>query len=44
MSNHKVIIIVIVAVILLSLSFGAGFLIAKETHPAPIIIEKCSGS
>lgn len=26
----------------LALSFGVGYLTAKEAHPAPIIIEKCS--
>ncbi len=28
--------------LLLTLSFGVGYLVAKEVHPAPIIIEKCS--
>ncbi len=38
----KTVVILILSVLLISLSFGVGYLIAKEANPAPIIIEKCS--
>ncbi|MDI6820884.1 MAG: hypothetical protein QMD65_01765 [Patescibacteria group bacterium] len=28
--------------IVVTLSFGIGYLVAKEANPAPIIIEKCA--
>lgn len=38
----KWLIFAFVLFLLLALSFGVGYLTAKEAHPAPIIIEKCS--
>lgn len=38
--NHLWIMSILVLVLLLTLSFGFGYLVAKETNPAPIIIEK----
>ncbi len=35
-------IIIAVLLLLVSTSFGAGYLIAKQANPAPIIIQKCS--
>jgi len=43
MSNGtKWIIIAAVLLLFISISFGAGYLVAKQANPAPIVIEKCS--
>ena len=42
MSTSKLILIVFGFLLLLSLSFGLGYLVAEESNPAPIVIEKCS--
>ena len=34
--------ILLVAVLVVSLSFGMGFIAGKDASPAPIVIEKCS--
>ena len=40
--NLKWIVFWSASILLLFISFGAGYLMAKEVNPAPIIIEKCS--
>jgi len=40
--NKRVILIALLLFLIISLSFGLGYLLARETNRAPIIIEKCS--
>ncbi|MEK7624644.1 MAG: hypothetical protein AAB404_02935 [Patescibacteria group bacterium] len=40
--NKGNILIILSLVLMISLSFGLGYLLARETNQAPIIIEKCS--
>jgi len=40
--NKRAILIVLLLFLIISLSFGLGYLLARETNRAPIIIEKCS--
>ncbi|MFA5084288.1 MAG: hypothetical protein WC475_02815 [Candidatus Paceibacterota bacterium] len=40
--NKRNIIIVFLLLLVISLSFGLGYLFARENNHAPIIIEKCS--
>lgn len=42
-TKAKLVILAVILALLLGLSFGAGFLVAKQAEPAPIIIEKYSG-
>jgi len=43
MSNKaRWVMIIAVLIVLVSTSFAAGYLIARQTNPAPIIIQKCS--
>jgi uncharacterized protein YpmB len=42
MSRLKIITIVLLLFLIVSLSFGLGYLLARETNRSPIIIEKCS--
>ncbi|MEK7542949.1 MAG: hypothetical protein AAB503_01420 [Patescibacteria group bacterium] len=41
-TTGKWILLGFILALLLGLSFGAGFLIANQARPAPIVIEKCS--
>ena len=41
-NNRKYLLISALAFLIFSLGFGIGYLIAKESSPAPIIIEKNS--
>jgi len=43
-SNKRNIIIILLVILIVSLSFGLGYLFARENHQAPIIIEKCSSN
>jgi len=36
------ILLILLLFLIISLSFGLGYLLARETNRAPIIIEKCS--
>lgn len=38
----RVILLFLLLLLIISLSFGLGYLLARETNQAPIIIEKCS--
>ncbi len=40
--HKKDIILIILIFIISSLSFGLGYLVNREFHHAPIVIEKCS--
>lgn len=40
--NKRNIIIAFLLILIISLSFGSGFLFARENNHAPIIIEKCA--
>ena len=41
--HQKKIALFLIFLLAITLSFGVGYLLAKETNPAPIIIEKYSG-
>lgn len=38
----RAILLVLLLFLIISLSFGLGYLLARESNRAPIIIEKCS--
>jgi len=40
--NKKPISLILLLFLIVSLSFGLGYLLARESNRAPIIIEKCS--
>jgi len=40
--NKRNIAIIFLLILIISLSFGLGYLLARENNRAPIIIEKCS--
>jgi uncharacterized membrane protein affecting hemolysin expression len=43
-SNKRNIIIILLLTLVISLSFGLGYLFAQENNRAPIVIEKCSSN
>jgi hypothetical protein len=42
MSRLKILAILLLLLLAVSLSFGLGYLLARESNRAPIIIKKCS--